>query len=169
MEGECGAPGKAASKIRARKILDSAKQLDSLLFFSSHEYERFLSAIPSTSLVSQVESPFNSVAWILLDLSVRSREPFLARGARGSSLDPRHFSSWPPSQFSSQRGSMALSFLIGPRINPLQVSRPSPALPGRDDLFEKRWLAASPTVKEGDKQDGGKVRRKGRGGLRGLN
>lgn len=73
------------------------------------------------------------------------------------------------SRFSSQRGSMALSFLIGPRINPLQVSRPSPVLPGRDDLFEKRWLAASPTVKEGDKQDGGKVRRKGRGGLRGLN
>lgn len=97
-KGNAGRQAKTASKIRARKILDSAKQLDSLLFFSSHEYERFLSAIPSTSLVSQVESPFNSVAWILLDLSVRSREPFLARGARGSSLDPRHFSSWPPSR-----------------------------------------------------------------------
>lgn len=165
-KGNAGRQAKRRRKSARGKY--STRLSNSILSFS-HEYERFLSAIPSTSLVSQVESPFTSVAWILLDLSVRSREPFLARGARGSSLDPRHFSSWPPSQFSSQRGSMALSFLIGPRINPLQVSRPSPALPGRDDLFEKRWLAASPTVKEGDKQDGGKVRRKGRGGLRGLN
>lgn len=94
-KGNAGRQAKRRRKSARGKY--STRLSNSILSFS-HEYERFLSAIPSTSLVSQVESPFNSVAWILLDLSVRSREPFLARGARGSSLDPRHFSSWPPSR-----------------------------------------------------------------------
>lgn len=172
MEGECGAPGKTASKIRARKILDSAKQLDSLLFpfFPTNTNDFYPRSLQRLSfLKSKVRSlPSRGYFSIYLYEAENLSSPV---GREDPRLILVIFPPGPPhgSRFSSQRGSMALSFLIGPRINPLQVSRPSPVLPGRDDLFEKRWLAASPTVKEGDKQDGGKVRRKGRGGLRGLN